>query len=223
MKDAMVVERADRSPAAVLRWSGTALIAGGVLMAVATLVHPSLETPATILAGEAKLVAAHSLYMASYLLILLGLPGLYAARLARTGRLGMIGFVVAFTGTTLLAVSGNFGFIAPVLARDAPGTIDALSHYPPVVGFNALAAVGFMAGFVILGIALARTATLPRMAGILVAVGAPAHLIGFALAQFVSPGLWLVAILGSVALGAGLAWAGYQMSFRPAAERPRRG
>jgi hypothetical protein len=34
-------------------------------------------------------------------------------------------------------------------------------------------------------------------------VGAPSHLIGFALAQFASPALWPIAILGSVALGAG--------------------
>jgi hypothetical protein len=49
----------------------------------------------------------------------------------------------------------------------------------------------------------------------LVAVGAPAQVFGFALAQTVSPALWTVAVLGSVALGAGLAWPGYQLWQKP--------
>jgi hypothetical protein len=187
------------------------LVAGGLLMAAATALHPSLETATTILESEVRLVAAHVLYTLSYLLVLLGLPGLYWAGPVRSGRLGLAGFLITFVGTTLIAVSGNFGFIAPVLAAESPKTIDAISHYPPVVGLNAVAAVGFMVGFVLFGIAMAKTATLPRSSGILVAVGAPSHLIGFALAQFVSPSLWLIAILGSVALGAGLALAGYRI------------
>src|SRR4051812_34840223 len=185
------------------------LVAGGLLMAVATALHPSRETATTILESEVRLVAAHVLYTLSYLLVLLGLPGLYWAGPITLGRLGLAGFLIAYIGTNVLAVSGNFGFIAPVLAAESPRTIDTISHYPPVVGLNAVAAVGFMVGFVLFGIAMARTATLPRSSGILVALGAPCHLIGFAVAQFVSPSLWIVAILGSVALGAGLAWAGY--------------
>ena len=79
-----------------------------------------------------------------------------------------------------------------------------------------MAGAGFIVGYVLFGIAMARTGTLPRSAGVLVAVGAPSHLIGFALAQFASPALWPIAILGSVALGAGLAWPGYQMWTKPA-------
>lgn len=61
-----------------------------------------------------------------------------------------------------------------------------------------------------------QTPVMPGVARVLVAVGAPSHLIGFALAQFASPALWPIAILGSVALGAGLAWPGYQMWTKPA-------
>ena len=91
------------------------------------------------------------------------------------GQLGLAGFLVAFLGTTLIAVSGNFGFLAPVLAAMSPATIEAISHYPPVVGLNAVAAIAFMVGFVLLGITMAKTATLPRFAGIAVALGAPAR------------------------------------------------
>ena len=200
----------------LLRWSGLALVAAGVLMVVGTLLHPSHETPASILASETGLVAAHALYTLAWLLVLLGLPGLYASQRGQMGRLGLAGFLVAFSGTYLIAVTGNFGFLAPVLAKESPAAIDALVQYPPVVIINGLAAVAFMIGYVFLGIAMIRTSTLPRWSGILVAVGAPAHLLGFGLAQLVSTAAWPVAILGSVSLAAGLAWSGYRM-WRPSA------
>ena len=103
----------------LLRMSGLALVTAGVLMAVATLLHPSRETATTIIASEAGLIAAHVAYTLSWLLVLLGLPGLYAAQGGRTGRLGLTGFLIAFTGTYLIAVTGNFGFLAPVLARNS--------------------------------------------------------------------------------------------------------
>ena len=43
----------------LLRWCGVALVAGGVLMVVATLPHLSRETATTIVASEPRLVAAH--------------------------------------------------------------------------------------------------------------------------------------------------------------------
>lgn len=188
-----------------------ALVASGLLMVVATALHPSRETTLTILENEARLIAAHVLFTLSYLLVLLGLPGLYGVESVRMGRLGLVGFVASFTGTTLLAVSGNFGFLAPVLAAEAPATIEAISVYPPVAALNGMGAIGFMVGFVIFGRAMSKTATLPRLSGTLLALGAPMHLIGFALAQFASPVLWTFAVLGSVAFGAGLALAGYQL------------
>jgi hypothetical protein len=76
----------------------------------------------------------------------------------------------------------------------------------PVVIANGLAAILFMIGYVLFGVAMIRTAALPRWSGVLVAVGAPAHLLGFGIAQVVSTAAWPIAILGSVCLGAGLAW-----------------
>jgi hypothetical protein len=43
----------------LFRWCWIALIAAGVLMVVATLLHPSRETAMTIVASEPRLVAAH--------------------------------------------------------------------------------------------------------------------------------------------------------------------
>jgi hypothetical protein len=206
VEEDVVLERRGPSATALLRWSGLVLVAGGLLMAVATALHPSPETPATILAAEVRLVAAHVLFTLSYLMVLLGLPGLYGAESVRTGRLGLVGFLAAFMGTALVAVSGDFGFMAPVLAAESPRSIDAINTYPPEVALNAVAFGGFVVGFVLLGITMAKTATLPRSSGMLVAAGAPAQVLAFALAQTVSPDWWSVAILGSVALGVGPAW-----------------
>jgi hypothetical protein len=216
MNEGVVLQRRGPSLPALLRWSGLALVAGGLSMAVATALHPSRETTATILQAEVRLVAAHVLFTLSSLLVLLGLPGLYGAKSVRMGRLGLTGFLLAFTGTTLIAVSGNFGFIAPVLAAESPETIDAINVYLPVVALNGVAFGGFVVGFVLFGMAMAKTATLPRASGLLVAVGAPFQVVGFAVAQTVAPALWTVAVLGSLALGAGLAWPGYQLWQNPA-------
>jgi len=105
----------------LLGWYGLTLVAAGVLMVVATLLHPSRETATTIVASEPRLVAAHVVYTLAWLLVLLGLPGLYAAQRGGMGRLGLVGFLTAFAGTYLIAVTGNFGFLAPVLAKPSPG------------------------------------------------------------------------------------------------------
>jgi hypothetical protein len=211
-----VLQRKGPSLTALLRWSGLALVGGGVLMVVATALHPSRETPATMLEAEVRLVAAHALLTLSYLLVLLGLPGLYGAASVRMGWLGLVGFLLAFLGTMLIAVSGNFGFLAPVLAAQSPATINLINRYPPEGALNAVAFGGFVVGFVIFGVAMAKTAGFPRPSGVLVTIGAPCQVVGFALAQLVAPRLWALAVLGSVALGFGLAWPGYRMWQHPA-------
>ncbi len=74
-----------------------------------------------------------------------------------------------------------------------------------------------MIGYVLFGIAMIRTATLLRWSGVPVAVGAPAHLLGFGIAQLFSTAAWPIAILGSVCLGAGLGWAGCRLGQTPTA------
>jgi hypothetical protein len=68
-----------------------ALVAAGPLIVVATLLHPSRETVTTIGASETRLVAAHVVYTVAWLLVLLGLPGIYAAHRGGMGRLGLVG------------------------------------------------------------------------------------------------------------------------------------
>jgi hypothetical protein len=168
-----------------LRWCGMALVVASPLIVIATLLHPSRETAGTIIASEAGLIAAHALYTLAWLLVLLGLPGLYASQRGSVGRLGLAGFLVAFSGTYLIAVGGNFGFFAPVLAKEAPAVLDAIAQYWPVAVINGLAAIAFMIGYLLFGVAMTKTA-LPRWSDVLVAVGAPAHLLGLGISLLVS-------------------------------------
>ena len=102
--------------------------------------------------------------------MLLGLPGLYAAQPGAMGRLGLASFLTAFTGTYLIAMTRNFGFLAPVLAKQSPAVFDSISQYPPMVIINGLAAILFMIGYVLLGVAMIRTVTLRHWSGVLAAV-----------------------------------------------------
>jgi hypothetical protein len=154
----------------LLRWCGIALVAAGGSMVVTTPLHPSRETATTIVSSEPRLVAAHVVYTLAWLLVLLGLPGLYAAQPGAMGRLGLASFLTAFTGTYLIAMTGNFGFLAPVLAKQSPAVLDSISQYPPVVIINGLAAILFMIGYVLFGAAMIRTVTLRHWSRVLAAV-----------------------------------------------------
>lgn len=193
------------------RWSGIACILAGLLMAVTTLIHPSSETPEIILAQELRLVAAHWLGTLADGFLLLGLPGLYAVQCEQAGRLGLVSFLMLSFGTIFYAVSNNYGFIAPVLAAQAPAMLDAINAYPPVMTLNGLLIVGFFLGFILFGIATLRAGVLPRLAGILMAAGTPLIMAGVGLSFLVLQQLWIIVILGSFSLSLGLAWAGYSL------------
>ncbi len=82
----------------VLRGAGMALLVAGVLMVVATVLHPSRETATTIVATESRLVTAHVAYTLAWLLVLLGLPGLYAGSARRDGTAGIGGLPDSLLG-----------------------------------------------------------------------------------------------------------------------------
>jgi len=193
------------------RWSGIACILAGLLLALANLVHPASETPEIILAQELRLVTAHWLFTFSCGFLLLGLPGLYVAQSERAGRFGLVSFLMVFFGTLFFAVSNNHGFIAPVLAAGAPAMLDAINTYPPIVTLNVLLTVGFFLGFIFFGITTLHARILPRQAGILMVIGSPLNVIGAVLSLLVFEAFWIVAILGALALGLGLAFAGYSL------------
>lgn len=102
-------------------------------------------------------------------------------------------------------------------AKQSPAVLDSIGQCSPVVIINGLVAILFVLGYVLFGVAMIRTSTVPRWSGVLVAVGATAHLLGFGIAQLVTTAAWPMVILGSVCLGAGLGWAGCRLWQTPTA------
>ena len=191
------------------RWSGIACIIAGALFALATLIHPSKETPEIILKQEFRLVAAHWLYTIFFGFFMLGLTGLYTAQSERVGRLGLVSYLVLFFGALFFAVSNNYGLIAPVLAAHAPAMLDAINAYPAVVALNGLLFVGFYLGFIFFGIITLKARVFPRQIGILMAIGSPLNIVGSVLGLLLLEAFWIVAILGAFVLGLALIWAGH--------------
>jgi hypothetical protein len=195
----------------MIRWSGLFLILAGVCMVLGTIVHPSKETPQTILSQETRLIAGHWLLTFYCAFLLLGLPGVYAYRSRELGRLGLAGFLLLIFGTLFYAVSSDYGFNAPVLARLAPQTLDAINAYTPVMFMDGLFVILLFVGFILFGIAVQRSRVLPAWSGILIASGWTLFMIMAPLALFVYEPLWILAILGTVILGMGLGWVGYAL------------
>jgi hypothetical protein len=193
----------------MIRWSGIFLIMAGVCIALGTIIHPSKETPQIILAEETRLIAGHWLLTFYCAFLMLGLPGVYASRSEQLGRLGLTGFLLLFFGTLFYAVSSDYGFNAPVLARLAPQTLDAINAYPSVVVMDGLFVLLLFVGFILFGIAIQRSHVFPPGSGILVATGWSLFTVGAPLALFVFEPLWILAVLGTAILGSGLGWIGY--------------
>ena len=154
----------------LVRWSGLAALVGGVLFVVAELLGlPTLnietfsETVTTT-----SFAIQQRVFLLGVVLVLLGLVGLYVRQSEATGALGLIGFLVAFFGTVLIAgIFWASAFIAPALATEAPQFLEA----GPPPGFLPTFII-FAVGWLVFGIATLRGRGFPRPAAILLIVGA---------------------------------------------------
>ena len=193
----------------LIRWSGLAAIAGGVSLVVAEFVTLSFfgyDFSTTAITGTYALYSV--LIMVTGVLLPLGLVGLYANQLEVSGPLGLVGFVVAFIGTVLVA--GFFwtsAFIVPVLAVEAPELL-AVRSLPGF--FRSFVVFGL--GWLLFGVATLRAGVYPRASAVLLIVGAVLTVVRLPLT--------------SVLLGAGVAWMGYVLFTRgrgtPTTEPPDR-
>ncbi len=180
------------STSELIRWSGLAAIAGGVSLVIAefvTLTFFGYDFSRTATTSAYALYSV--LIMIAGLLLPLGLVGLYAKQAETSGPLGLVGFVVAFVGTVLVA--GFFwtsAFIAPVLAVEAPELL-AVRSLPGF--FRSFVVFGL--GWLLFGVATLRGGVYPRAAGVLLIVGAVLSVVRLPLT--------------SVVLGVAVAWMGY--------------
>jgi len=195
-----------------IRWSGAALLLGGVAIALFVIVlYPVGGFFGAQRARDPLWVPAHTLHLIGALLTLFGVVGLYGRQIERTGPLGAVGFAIAFVGTALFVGTGMLTtFVWPVLAAFAPATLEldgALFVRPAGVLFG-VTILTLIPGYLLLGLATFRAGVLPRGGALLLMVG-----VVFAIAPPppVGPFPWIGLVVGGVLFGAGAAWLGYSL------------
>jgi hypothetical protein len=202
------------------------------LFVAGTLVHPRSERLADIVASGQWQSVSHGLVALGFVLVLLGLPGLYAGHADRSGVLGLAAFVLMVLFVAFHVYRLPYKAIA---VASLAGDPDAERLFAPTgpVQRGMLAWWGASAGIagpILYGIALVRSGVYPRLAGWLVAAWTPLFL-GFTAILAAQPpavrdalldlGIANVGILVSyLLLHLGLAIGGYQLwrTNPPAAE-----
>ncbi len=124
------------SSTTLYRFSGVALLIGGVLAIIGQLLLITADP------GTPLWIPGSWLSLAGTLLVILGFPGLYFKQVDRAGLLGMIGFVVSFVGFLFLVGIQTFdAFVSPALAANAATKSMAdTAAILPLLAFELLAA-----------------------------------------------------------------------------------
>jgi hypothetical protein len=191
----------------LISWSGYASILGGLLFGVAVVLHPLRDGLSIENTGVAY-GAIHNLGVFGLMLQLFGLVGLYVREADTMGQRGLNSFVVVFFGQVfyicLLVVDGLRN---PLLARFAPATVHTFADNDPnqlTIVFLALSL--FFVGYIVFGSSLLSAKTMPRVASLLITIGAPIYIIG-GINIFIigpaSPIISVIEIVGAVPFAVG--------------------
>lgn len=165
-------------PDTLRRLSGLALVAAGPLCLLGGLLHPVVDGHAH---GTQALLSDHAAGSAALLagevLLLLGLPGVYAWLAPRLGVTGFVGFLLYVVGNMLNAIPHLviMGFAAPHLAEHHPEVVAENDAMLPGAAFEIqqiVTGLAFMVGLMLLGIALVRASGIPTWVGVLGVAGA---------------------------------------------------
>ena len=175
------------SSTTLFRLSGLSLLLGGLLAIPYLLIHPN--TSGLEYLSDPRTVPAHLLGLMTGLLVMLGLPGLYASQAKRAGVLGLVGTVAVFFCVALLDGTHEVidSMVRPALAtlpEAAPlltegGPLDSAMEDGPLGTIVAVAGPVFLLGLIVLGIATIRAGVLPRWVGVLPIVAALFVPLGF--------------------------------------------
>lgn len=156
----------------IARWAGPLCIAAAVLIVLSQLLRLGLGL---ILGSDSASTLTHT---PTYLLALLGmgvlllaLTAVYTREHAALGTLGLIGYLIAFLGTLLIAGDWWFeAFVVPSIATVAPEVL-RLSPSGSVLA-GAITTLGmYTAGWILFGLAALRVAAVPRPAALLLILG----------------------------------------------------
>ncbi len=188
------------------RWCGLALVLGGLLAIVAQFLFRAAGPLGTIAQLESPLwTAGQATQLVGALLILLGLPVVYARQKDRLGAFGLIAYVLFFVGlTTELVGPANGMWLAELAGR--PETRSLVEARIMPVGLGLILFTGLVTlwiGAVAFGVSVIRAGVFARATGLLLIVAVVLDLVG---------GIALrTSLFGpELALGA-IAWLGFQV------------
>jgi hypothetical protein len=174
--------------------------------------YRQLSTTLAILVNNRNWTWINALGAFGALMGLLGQAGIYVAQSASMNTYASIGFYVATTGTTLLIGTMLWETILwPILTKENEallsfqGPIYQSKVYFP---FFIVAGLIYSMGYILVGIGIVQVGVLPRIAGILVAMGAPTFGLGSLFGKYQV----YVRSLGITLMSAGLIWLGVVMS-----------
>jgi hypothetical protein len=178
-------------------WGGLATFVAGLLVVLSDLLRLYLELldPGAFMGMNISIVGGFgidgALGVLLAVLMQLGLVGLYASRAKTLGVLGVVGLFLATVGVQL---SMGSSFVFPFI-RAIVWPWETVEYFEEPFGSVALLGLGFALGCVLLGVAMLRGNSYPRVAAFLFIVGA---LI-----------LILPLPLDDVIFGGTMAWLGY--------------
>lgn len=165
------------------------LIAGIALLAGTALTYSPEDTPLSEASMEATWIPFNALYLATVVLILLFLPGIYLVQRGRTKAVGLAVHTYATVAISLMVgLMCIVVFVPPSIAPVAPEFLDAEDPSGPLGTFFAIAwSLGSIA-FILIGLTTLWARTPARWAGALLVLGTlvnfapePAYLAGDAL------------------------------------------
>lgn len=195
----------------LLKASGAAAIAAGVLLALSFLLRPGEQDPALL--ARTPTTVPHSLGIVGLVLGQLGLIGMYARMRAESGWLGFVGFLLAFIGSNFMTGVWFFSaYVEHVIGAHAPALLapDGPIESGIAQAMFAVSLITFSLGHVIFGVSSAIARVFPIWAGVLLTIGALLIFAGIA------GEILIVRHIGAILLGLALVWLGSRVR----SERP---
>lgn len=212
----------------IFRISGLSLLSGALVFILHTILRSMITAgpEAATFALDRMWVPVNILGVVGAILVLLGLPAMYAHTSARFGTAGLIGIVLLAVAWMFIALflSLYSALIVPWLADKAPALIDTAAPLPSafIIAF-ALGLLAWLAGSVLLALPFVRHRLQPAWVGYALILSAIWMLIGDIVIAPSGPAsslaLNLLSNMGPVILLVGVAYLGYHMfaEQRPAA------
>jgi hypothetical protein len=197
----------------VIRWSGLAAMAAGIIFAGIQPIHPP-DALSSVTTGTWAIIT--TLKTAMCLLFLVGITGIYARQVEKAGWLGLAGFLLLILCWWLQsAYVFAETFIVPQLATSAPPFVVSFlgiaSGNPGEMNIEPLPAIyslgigiPYMLGGLLFGIATLRAGILPRWAAGLLAVAAALTPAAALLPHDIQR-------LAAIPVGLAVAWLGYSL------------